>query len=240
MLLPMVAGAQNQKPVISDPDVEIASRTDSYIKLVLPAATDDNTSWDKLEYTVMWLNADEEGAEMQVRTQKGIRTFEIYGLQPGANYYYYCSVRDEAGLVNHYNMFWLRTPAKRYGIKVKGVEIDADNRTDVLKDGGSVSYDPDKGALYFNHATIECADLAVVVSVPVEIVYNGDNTITSTNAVALWTEKDVVIHQKDYLLQGTISFSGKTQAARCEGNLTVRQGEVSMRSGGDIGVRNRL
>lgn len=112
-----------------------------------------------------------------------------------------------------------------YGILVIGKAVKTSNASDVLGDGGSVSYDPDTHVLTLNNATLESNEAAGVATgtyVFDDLTINlvGDNTFNITTYVALPIRCHTIITGT-----GTLSLgAGWIQTNASGKNLTIEGG----------------
>ena len=77
-------------------------------------------------------------------------SFEVRARGPEGNFEYRASDTSAKSAPSD---VW-KTPVVEYGLSVGGVDVTSENATDVLNDGGTVSYDPDLQTLTLNNATI--------------------------------------------------------------------------------------
>ncbi|MBU5435525.1 S-layer homology domain-containing protein [Pseudoflavonifractor sp. MSJ-37] len=122
------------------------------------------------------------------------------------------------------------TVADTYNVKVKGTTIDSVNKSDVLNDGGTVSYDPTTGTLTLKDAKIESTtERGIEASEDLTIELSGTNKIdVSSNAVYISSSSGT----PKLTITGTGSLTAESDGAMTtlyvKSDITIQGGATVM------------
>ena len=184
----------------------------------------------------------------------------------------------------HKNRFWslllalivavsIMTPGKSivaagpdavYPVYFGNIQIDSLNKDDIMGDGGSVSYDPDRHTLYISNYSIQSTDPAIAVRVDepypdftidisgkVSLAGNGeveygigahssDVTITSSDGTGSLEVKGryAGITACNLTIEGNVSIDaeGSLYGILLEQNLTMNSGYLTARGSNEYGI----
>ena len=137
--------------------------TDTSIDLSWTHGSDETTPRDKLFYIVQYRKVGD--TRWRVPRVGNATSYTIEGLEPETEYEVEINVYDESGNYTSYSEQTVTTKkatATKYGIDIGGVEITADNYTDISASNGftavksgTVSYNPENRTLTLDNAVIE-------------------------------------------------------------------------------------
>ena len=141
----------------------VGTVTDTSIDLSWTHGSDETTPQDKLFYSVEYRKVGDTGWWMP--RVGNATSYTIEGLEPETEYEVIIGVYDESGNYTSYSEQTVTTKkatATKYGIDIGGVEITADNYTDISASNGftavksgTVSYNPENRTLTLDNAVIE-------------------------------------------------------------------------------------
>lgn len=141
----------------------VGTVTDTSIDLSWTHGSDETTPQDKLFYSVEYRKVGDTGWWMP--RVGNATSYTIKGLEPETEYEVEINVYDESGNSKRYGVQTVTTKkatATKYGIDIGGVEITADNYTDISASNGftavksgTVSYNPENRTLTLDNAVIE-------------------------------------------------------------------------------------
>lgn len=183
--------------------------TDTSIDLSWTHGSDETTPQDKLSYSVEYKKVGDTGWWMP--RVGNATSYTIKGLEPETEYEVEINVYDESGNSKRYGVQTVTTKkatATKYGIDIGGVEITADNYTDISASNGftavksgTVSYNPENRTLTLDNAVIERESSGYVIwlidedkSHAYTLVLKGNgNRLTSASSSTLLTLTNLTI-----------------------------------------------
>ena len=168
-------------------------------------------------------------------------SFEVRARGPEGNFEYRAS---DTSAKSAPSGVW-KTPVVEYGLSVGGVDVTSENATDVLDDGGTVSYDPDSRTLTLRSATIAgtgetgAAIRRVAHGGPDSLTINLDGTNSCGSIVIGGNEDDLcplTISGKGSL---TVSETATAGAISAQGDITVDGVTLTVNTG-EGGIQSNL
>lgn len=186
----------------------VGTVTDTSIDLSWTHGSDETTPQDKLSYSVEYKKVGDTGWWMP--RVGNATSYIIKGLEPETEYEVEINVYDESGNSKRYGVQTVTTKkatATKYGIDIGGVEITADNYTDISASNGftavksgTVSYNPENRTLTLDNAVIERESSGYVIwlidedkSHAYTLVLKGNGNRLSASSATLATRSNLTI-----------------------------------------------
>ncbi len=186
----------------------VGTVTDTSIDLSWTHGSDETTPQDKLSYSVEYKKVGDTGWWMP--RVGNATSYTIKGLEPETEYEVEINVYDESGNSKRYGVQTVTTKkatATKYGIDIGGVEITADNYTDISASNGftavksgTVSYNPENRTLTLDNAVIERESSGYVIwlidedkSHAYTLVLKGNGNRLSASSATLATRSNLTI-----------------------------------------------
>ena len=117
-------------------------------------------------------------------------------------------------------------PDTKYELWLGGVQVDASNMSDILKDGGKAKFNPVTNTLTLSDPVISGAFVSgtntyKIYSSSIDLTVNGSCHMTSAD-----TKYGISVRKGDLTLNGDFAFKGTNMGIYCSDTLTVSGGSL--------------